>query len=68
VSFKEFIRSVPAGTNPEGDFIQDARSDHRLPEISTWPELEHYFVRRAAIAEAINAAENVWRAYEDSTH
>lgn len=48
MSFVCYIQNRRAGANPVGDFVRDARSDSRRPEVKSWSELRLYLVRCGA--------------------
>ena len=65
-TFQNFIRHhARAHRNPKGDFIQDARTDHRLESrtFNSWDDLELFLLTASASHEAICAGRLVWRDY-----
>ena len=63
MTFKEYLAKRQVRDNPQGDFVQDARSDDRLPDVTSWAELKGYLIRRGGDHKVIEAAQLVWAAY-----
>lgn len=61
--FKEYVAARQVRDNPQGDFIEDARRDKRMPDVESWPELRSYLTRRGGDDDVIDAARLVWVAY-----
>jgi hypothetical protein len=67
VSFKEYLETCRFSGSPEADFVVDAQSDGDLSNARSWPELRsHMSTRRGVSPRSLEAAEVVWRAYEQS--
>lgn len=67
MTFKEYLATRRVTDTLAGDFTTDARSDRRLPNVTTWPELRRYVEGRAGLAtraEAVAAAYQVWQGYQ----
>jgi hypothetical protein len=63
MSFREYIARRRITKTPAGDFTEDARSDDRLPDATSWEELEAYLRERRACHEIVEAARQVWNGY-----
>lgn len=64
MTFREYITRRRRGDNPQGDFVEDARRDGRLPDAQSWPELKLYLMSRGTCGDAVEAAHAVWRGYQ----
>jgi len=40
ISFKEYLQQRRRTDTPQGDFVEDARRDGKLPDVRTWDQLE----------------------------
>lgn len=63
MTFKEYIAVRQARDNPQGDFVEDARRDKRMPDVSSWADLRSYLERRGVDDAVLEAAHLVWAAY-----
>jgi len=66
MTFGEFLSSTKAHSNPEGDFVRDARDDEFLSGIAPhdhWTLVADHLYRAGACHEAITAGKAVWRRY-----
>lgn len=63
MTFNEFIAACPVPDNPQGDFINDARADIRMPLINSAAQLESHIRLAGGCFEAVEAGKLVWRAY-----
>lgn len=63
MSFLEYVAKRRVTDTPAGDFVSDAKQDREMPNARTWPELRGYLWSRGAHADAITAAQAVWRGY-----
>lgn len=63
-SFREFLRHSKPQSNPQGDFVRDARADRLLPTLTSWEQLRSYLKRRHAVPEAYTPAYRVWQNYQ----
>jgi hypothetical protein len=66
MSFVAYVKTCPAGDDPAGDFVREARDDRDLPDAVTWRQLELYLSKRGVMDRAIAAGKRVWVAYEAS--
>mgnify|MGYP005748655195 CR=1 FL=1 len=64
--FKTFLKSYEADDLMEFDFINDAKSDSRFPNVKSWSDLSFYLYSRRAPYQAIEAAEELWQRYEEA--
>lgn len=48
VTFKEYIATRRGSGDTQGDFVKDAKSDSKFPDVTTWTELNCYFLHRNA--------------------
>jgi uncharacterized protein YozE (UPF0346 family) len=64
MTFKEYLVTRQVNNNIQGDFVNDAKSDSKFPDVTTWPELNRYLLQRNAYFVAIEAARLVWSAYQ----
>jgi len=68
MTFKEYLATLDASSADDPmqeDFISDAQSDRKMPDVATLAELTAYMTyQRRACSEAVNAAENIWKDYE----
>ena len=63
LSFRDYIKNRKASDTPAGDFVRDAKEDRKLPNATSWSQLESYLVTRGAIYDARKAARTVWSGY-----
>lgn len=63
MSFKTYLRRRRRGPNPQGDFVEHARTAADVPDAATWEELRAYLLARDACPGAIESARSVWKAY-----
>jgi hypothetical protein len=63
MTFSEWLKTARITDTPQGDFIDDARSDSHFPNVQTWDQLDNYLLSRGACREAKEAAKLVWRRY-----
>ncbi|WP_315722746.1 MULTISPECIES: hypothetical protein [unclassified Bradyrhizobium] len=64
-TFWEYVKNREVTDDAAGDFVGDAKNDHRMADMRTWDQLETYLITQSAIPEAISAAKVVWREYSD---
>jgi hypothetical protein len=65
VTFRDWVKAARVTDDPAGDFIEDARSDKRMPEdFLSLRRLRLYLSIRNACPEAIAAARDAWRRYK----
>jgi hypothetical protein len=65
LTFAEYLKNRRITDTPAGDFVKDARDDHRMAEMKSWDQLETYLITQSAIPEAVAAAKAVWKSYTD---
>ncbi|MBA4491884.1 YozE family protein [Paracoccus sp. S1E-3] len=64
--FKTFLKTCEVDDPMEFDFINDAKSDSRFPDVRTLAALTSYLYHRGAPYQAIEAAEQLWQKYDES--
>lgn len=64
MSFKSYVARANPSVKFERDFIEDARLDDAMPDVSSWDELEAYLSECRACGEAIQAGKAVWARYQ----
>ncbi|MGE0668895.1 MAG: hypothetical protein AB7O49_20250 [Sphingomonadales bacterium] len=63
MSFKSYLMTRKRGPSPQGDFIQHAQGDARMPNVASWRELRAYLLECGAPHGAVESARLVWLAY-----
>ena len=66
MSFKAYVLNRRRGPNPQGDFVEHARSDHAMPDARSWEELRRYLLACGACPGAVRSAAIIWRGYQAS--
>jgi len=70
MSFKDWIATARITDDPEGDFVEDMRSDIRnaktSADFSDIAHLRRYLLLRGACQGAMEAVPGVWRRYRRS--
>lgn len=65
--FRAFLeRRQPFGDAVDLPFVDDAVSDHQLPDPSSWEELKRYIMDKnpEAPPDVLAAAKHVWELYQ----
>lgn len=65
MSFQYWLQHLARRTGDAiGDFIEDAKTDRRFPDVQSPTELRDYLWTRNACSEALVAGAKAWRRYE----
>lgn len=67
-TFKEYLSigvdRKAFGDTPENDFAQDALRDKNFRDFTTWDELQDYILFHGACAEAVEAAQKLFKKWK----
>ncbi len=64
MTFRDYLEGLPAPYTPTGDFVRLTRTDRKLPDSTSWAELEAHLAARGDSHKTREAGEKVWSDYQ----
>ena len=65
LSFTNYLKKRRITETPAGDFVADAKMDQKMPDVTSWDQLDTYLLARGMRDDdRREAARTVWRGYQ----